>query len=187
MVEILKKGKKRWIGIIGPPEFKGLVLGESYVIDPQTLVGKKLSLNLSNLIGDMRKQNIVVGFKIKEIKGAEAHADIVSYEMLQSHVKRLIRSEQDKIDDSFEVESKDKIKLLVKPIIITTNKTKNSVLTKIRMRTREKIKEAFLQNEFKPMLKEIMGGYFQKSIKQELRKIYPLSIFEIRKVEIVNR
>ena len=34
MVGKVKKGKKRWIKIVGPREFKGAVLGESYVIDP---------------------------------------------------------------------------------------------------------------------------------------------------------
>ena len=44
----LRKGKKRWISIVGPREFRNNILGESYVIDPDMLIGKKVKLNLSN-------------------------------------------------------------------------------------------------------------------------------------------
>ena len=187
MVEKIKKGKKRWIKIVGPAEFNGVSLGESYVIDPEVLKGKNVKSNLSNLIGDMRRQNVLVGFKIKEIRGNEAIADIVSYEMIQAHVKRLVRVGQDKIDDSFVVETNDKRKLKIKPIITTRGKANNSILTRIRMETREKMKESAIKEDFKKLFGDIISGYLQKSLKQELRKIYPLSTMDIRKVELLNR
>ncbi len=187
MVEKTRKGKQRWIKIIGPPELKDSVLGESYVVDPEQLIGKKVYLGLNNLTGDMRRQNILVGFRVHSVKGAEAHADVVSYEMIQAHVKRLIRAGQDKIDDSFLVESKDHVKLRIKPLILTRNKTKNSNLTRIRMRTREKIKDLFTKESFTNTFGAILSGQLQKSLRQDMSKIYPLSVFEIRRVDILNR
>lgn len=182
-----KKGKKRWVRIVGPVEFKNSVLGEGYVVDPNMLIGKKVKLNLGNLIGDPRKQSVAISFKIKEVKGAEAHAEVVSYEMLQSHVKRLVRTGQDKIDDSFLVESKDKLKLRVKPIMLTRNKANNSILSNIRLKCRERIKDIFLKESFNNIFSDIITGQLQRGLKQELRKVYPISIFDIRRIEILNR
>jgi len=187
MVEKIRKGKQRWIKIVGSLEFKDSPLGESYVIDPERLIGKKIQLGLNNLTGDMRKQSILVGFCIRTINGAEARADVVSYEMLQAHVKRLVRAGQDKIDDSFLVESQDHVKLKIKPVIVTRSKTKNSNLTRLRMEGREKIKHLFMKEPFEKVFGAIISGQLQRSLRQEMSKIHPLSVFEIRKIEILNR
>ena len=187
MAEKSKKGKKRWIKIVGPGEFKNIVLGESYVIDPNILLGKKLKLSLGSLTGALKRQYALIGFKVKEIKGAEAHAEVVSYEMVLAHTKRLVRAGRDKIDDSFVVESKDKVKARIKPIGLTKNKAKNSILTRIRNLGREKIKEMFLKEDFNKALDEIISGRLQRSLKQELGKTYPLGVYDIRKLEVLNR
>ncbi len=185
MGDITKKGKKRWVKIIGS-EFNNMVIGESYIVDPEKLIGKTLKLNLGALIGDSKKFNINLGFKIKEIKGADAYAVVVSYEILQAHVKRLVRVGQDKIEDSFVAESKDKLKVCVKPVALTKAKAKNSILTKIRKDARERITHIFANNNFKEVLNEIINGQLQKNLRQEFKKIYPLSTFEIRKLEVVK-
>ena len=111
MVEKSKKGKERWIRIMGSKEFNNAFLGESYTVDPETLIGKKVQVNLGSLLNDMKRQNSLVTFKIKETKGNEVYADFVSYEMVKAHTKRLVRAGQNKIDDSFIVEGKDKLKI----------------------------------------------------------------------------
>ena len=47
MAKSQKKGKKVWIKIMAPAEFNGIELGESYVYEPESLIGKKLDVNLS--------------------------------------------------------------------------------------------------------------------------------------------
>ena len=187
MADKIRKGKKSWVRIVGPTSFKNNFLGESYVYDGKELIGRKIRINLSRLNGDMRVQNIFIVFKIKESKGPEVYADIVSYEVSQSHIKRIVRTNRDKIDDSFIVESKDKVKLRVKPVIMTVNKAKNSILTALRSNTRENLKGFFSQSDLKSALDDIMLGKLQKAVKQNLKKIYPVSALEIRKLEVLNR
>jgi len=52
-----RKGKKKWVKIVAPQEFNNKELGESYVYDEKSLIGKKLQVNLMNVIGNPRKQN----------------------------------------------------------------------------------------------------------------------------------
>ena len=187
MAEKTKKGKKQWVEIVGSSDFKNQYLGESYVSDINQLLGKTVIVNVSRLLEDMKKQQATVTFKVNEIKGDQALAAPVTYEMLSAHTRRLVRTNKDKIEDSFVIESKDKIKLRIKPITLTRNKTKNSVLTKIRMKTREYFINFAAKSDFKTILVEVMRGDVQKSLRNDMKKIYPLSIFEIRKIEVLNR
>ena len=99
--KIVRKGKKGWVKIVGPKYFRSVEIGESYVYSSNDLIGKKLKINLSVLSGDMRKQHVNIGFKVVEASGSQAVADIYSYEIVGAHVRRMVRTLKDKVDDSF--------------------------------------------------------------------------------------
>ena len=44
-----KVAKKEWYPIIAPKIFKGVVIGETVVYDPDKMIGKSMSENLMNL------------------------------------------------------------------------------------------------------------------------------------------
>src|SRR3989344_5529035 len=100
MAEKVKKGKKQWVEIVGSSDFKNQYLGESYVSDINQLLGKTVMVNASRLLDDMKKQQATITFKVNEIKGDQALAIVVAYEMLSAHVRRLVRTNKDKIEDS---------------------------------------------------------------------------------------
>ena len=187
MAKSQKKGKKVWIKIMAPAEFNGIELGESYVYEPESLIGKKLDVNLSILIGDIKKQNTSVGFKIKEVKDRRVFAKIVSVEVQPTHVKRMVRTLKERIDDSFEVTSNDKAHIRIKPLLLTRAKVSNSVLTMMRKKIREKIKKLAAEHTASEMVMEIISGQLQRGLRTELSKIYPLTSCEIRKLELDDR
>ena len=186
MVKTTKKGKKAWIKIVAPREFKNITLGESYVYTPDQLIGKKLSVNLSIILGDMRKQNINMGFKIYEANQTQALTKTVSFELMPTHVKKMNRALKDKMDDSFVVVSKDNLKIKIKPLLLTRNKTSNSTLTSLRKKTREKLAKIASENDFSDFLNGVISSQLQKELRADLNKIYPLSVCEIRKIELVS-
>ncbi|MFH1592216.1 MAG: hypothetical protein ABIB47_02520 [Candidatus Woesearchaeota archaeon] len=187
MAKSTKKSKKTWIRIVAPKEFNSIELGESYVYSPEDLIGKNLKANLSTLLRDIRRQNANLSFKVHEVSGNHVITKIISFEILPAHVKRMVRTMKDRLDDSFIVPSKDKLKIRIKPIILTRSKTSNSVLTLIRKATREKLGKFASEHSFSEIINIVITGQLQKQIKSELKKIHPLSIFEIRKVELANR
>lgn len=187
MAKTTKKGKKTWIKIIAPREFRNIEIGESLVYSPEDLIGKNVKVNLSVLLGDLRRQNASIGLKITEAKGSQVSTKITSFEVLPAHVKRMIRTLKNRVDDSFIIISKDKLKLRVKPIMLTRSKTANSVLTAIRKQTREKITKMAAAHSFSDLIGGIIPGRVQKQLRSELSKVYPISNFEIRKLELVNR
>src|SRR3989344_3347769 len=160
--EILKKKKKRWVSIISSSNFNNSEIGETITSEPSTLIGRNVAINLMNLTQDIKTQNTKIVFKIKEVKNDKLMTEIVKYELVPASLKRMIHKDKEKIDDSFKSTTKDGVEVRIKPFIVTKSSTNRSVLTALRHKTRELLKEA---------------------IKRELSKIYPLTQFQIRKLE----
>ncbi|MEK6834810.1 MAG: hypothetical protein AABX61_00935, partial [Nanoarchaeota archaeon] len=101
MAEIqLTKKKKKWFSIFSGPEFNNSEVGETLANEDTNLVGRTLEVNLANITQDPKSQNINIKFKIKEFKDNKANAEVISYAMLSTYVKRVIRPAKEKMDDS---------------------------------------------------------------------------------------
>ena len=110
-----KVKRKRWYTVLAPALFGEKILGESYVAEPANLVGKFLSLNLMNVTGDPKKQNINAKFKVVKVADGKGHTELQSFNLLPSSVKRIVRRGRDKITDSFLCVTSDKRLVRVKP------------------------------------------------------------------------
>ena len=178
-----KRKKKRWHGIVSSQEFNHAPIGETLVEDPQTLLGRNITVSLMTLTNDHKKQNISVVFKISEIKEGVAQTTLVGYKISKSYVRRVVRKAVNKIDIAFTVQSKDNIAYTLKPLIVTRYKCHNSVLTTIQKHIRSYFTEEFKNIESKHVFSTVMSNSLQKNLRSALKKIYPIGISEIRVLE----
>ncbi|MBI2498961.1 hypothetical protein HYV88_01830 [Candidatus Woesearchaeota archaeon] len=184
--EETKKKRKVWVRIVGPKEFKNTELGESYVNDANFLMGKKLKIDLSHLTGDFRRQSVSLGFLITEVSGNQAKAEAILYVVSNAHIRRMIRAGKEKFEYSFVSAIKDNKKVRVKVLVLTKTKTKNSVLTSIRKGTNNYFDELGKISNFYDILNRAIGGELVRNLKGQLKKIYPLSVFEIKSIELMK-
>ena len=181
--EILKKKKKRWVSIISSSNFNNSEIGETITSEPSTLIGRNVAINLMNLTQDIKTQNTKIVFKIKEVKNDKLMTEIVKYELVPASLKRMIHKYKEKIDDSFKVATKDGVEVRIKPFIVTKSSTNRSVLTALRHKTRELLTEAIKKATYDDFMEEVIRFKLQNVVKRELSKIYPLTQFQIRKLE----
>ena len=179
--------KKRWISIIAPKVFREIVIGESPVYDPKEMVGKKLKINLMTLIRDPKKQNINITFLINGVKGDSVVTEIHGYEMTHSSLKRMVKRRREKIDDSFVCKTKDDKIISIKPLIIPNGKINRSVATAIRNTARYNVAKILQTKVFDELISELMSGRFQVKLKEEIKKVYPPRVIEIRKVNVEGK
>jgi len=177
--------KKRWYSVKAPKVLNNVAVGETPSADPGLLEGRVLSMNLSNVVRNIKKNNLVVKFKIIEIKGNECVTDFVGYEIVPAHVKRLVKRSKCRIDDSFVVESKDKKSVRVKPLLLTRDKTCNSVLSSLRKTAKEHLTKKLASMDYNEFLNKLLVGDIQRELKGNLKKVYPLSIVEIRALKLL--
>ncbi len=177
--------KKEWYPIVAPKIFGNVVLGETYVYDPEQMVGKGITRNLMGLTNDVKRQNINVSFKVSSVQNGKAFADVISYYMAQSSIKRLVRKGVQKIDMSFSCKTSDNKDLRVKPLLITRGLTTGSVATKIRRIAQEFLVKYISAITYDNLINDLVNHKLQMALKSESNKIYPLRVCEIRSMEIV--
>ena len=177
-----KEIKKHWAPVLATREFGNMELAEIPYTEPKTLLGRVLTVNLYVITNDSRKQDAELSFKITSFDGKSASTELVGYKILNAYIKRVIRKAKEKVDDSFECESKDNVKMKIKPFFITKSKTKNSVVTKLRMNIRQMMTEYSKTIEFEKLIRETTTNNLQRNLKQELKKIYPLNLLELREI-----
>lgn len=177
---VLKKKKKKWVQISGLRDFKEVHLGESYVAEPNSLMNKHIDINLMELTNDMKKQNIKARFRVSTISDNKAYAEFLGYETVNSMIRRIVKRGRSKVDDSFIVETKDKIKVRIKPILLTKAKTPHSLLTKLKAKSHELIVERFEKVTFDEVIHQVISQELQRDVRDNLKKIVPLSVVDIR-------
>lgn len=179
----IAKKKKKWFSIIAGPEFNNAEVGETLANEDTKITGRTLEVNLANITQDPKSQNIKVKFRIKEVKGNEAHSEFISYKMLSTYVKRVIRPAKEKVDDSFQYETKDNAKIVMKTLILTKAKTKHSILSNLRNKSHELLRDYCKKIDYKNLIIDLVSHNLQKDLKNALKKVYPLSVCEIRMME----
>lgn len=180
------KGKKKWFTILASPEFSEQVIGETSAYEPEQLAGRTVVVNAGRLAAELRRQNAFFTFRVKGVQGQNAMTQVIKYEMAPMLIKRLVKRERDKADDSFVVTTKDNMKAKVKPFFVTRGFAHNSLLTAIRLKARQIIAEEAGKRAYSEFVVMVAANELQKLLKAELKKISPLAVVEIRVMELVK-
>ena len=181
--DLTKKKKKKWYTLVATPEFREAEMGRTLCDDEEKLMGRVVKPSLMDLNNDIRGQHTRIKFKVKEIKGEKAFTELLGYKVNANNLKRLVKKTKKRVDDSFLTEDSKKTKLTVKTVLLTRGDAPKSVLTALRKRNRELVNAIFKKSVFEKLIGLIMTKKIQNEIKAELKKIYPLSVVDIRFLE----
>ncbi len=185
--QVAKLKKKQWYQIIAPKQFDNVVIGETLVYEPRAMLGKILSHNLMNLTNDPKKQNINIHFKIVEIQNNNGITSIVGYEIVPSSVKRFVRRNSEKMDLSFNCETADNVSVRVKPLVIAKADVKGSIAAKMRNMIVQYLIKIIKKMNYDDVVNELISHKMQTTMRENLHKIYPLKVSEIRYFGIEKR
>ena len=178
--EVLKWKKKKWVPIMAPAMLRNATIGESLVLDANTLVGKTVEANLMALTGDMKKQHTSVKFMIDEVKDGKAMTSFVSYRLSPTTIKRSVRRRRDRIDCVFQAKTKDEKTVGMKLMLVTRDNTPSSTQTSLRKKAIALVTKRFSTAKYEDAAKDILDFKVQSELRRTLKTIYPLNTCEIR-------
>lgn len=182
----VKKVKRKFPVKVQAPEYLSSVeLGESSVTDLNSVVGKTSKMNMMYVTGNVKNQNIRLTFKITEVNSGLAKTTVSVYEQIPYYLGRFVKKGSDLVEDSFTVKSKDGLSVRVKPFIVTKQNTSTMVLSSIRLKFREVAKKEFESISYDEIMSSIISGKYQNVFRNELKKVFPLKVFEFKKAELV--
>ncbi|HLC19595.1 MAG TPA: hypothetical protein VJK72_01660 [Candidatus Nanoarchaeia archaeon] len=178
--------KKQWCSIFAPAALNSLVLGETFVSEPEAAIGRVIHANLKSLTDNMRDQSIYLKFKITQVVGKNLQTEVIGYYVMPSSLKKITRRNTRRIDESFVVKTKDGQSVRIKPVIVTTHKTVRSIESALRREMRGSFAREVSVVTFSELLQKLVNHAIVISVKKKLSKIYPVRALEIKIVELAR-
>ena len=179
----LKIKKKTWYQVYTNKAFGETFIGELPLTEAGLMSGRYISTNLMNLTGNPKNQNVNLKFRVEKIIGAKGIAYPSGYTIMPSSLRRLIKRKSERIDDAFTCTTSDNVKIRVKPLVVTRGQTKNSVITLMRKIVRKLLTSIVQNSNYITFFTDIINYRVQKAMRDHLKKVYPVSVCEIRVAE----
>jgi len=146
------------------------------------LNGRFIKYDLTRIL---RGKNMIFQGKV-EVKEDGALANAYSIKLLPYFLRRMMRKGTNYVEDSFSAESKD-AQIRIKPFLITRRKVSRAVRKALREKAREELTNYVKDRDTNVLFDEIIKNQLQKYLSLKLKKIYPLSLCEIRVFKIEKR
>lgn len=186
MLLAAKKAKvKNWYTVVAPKLFGEKEIGKTFANEPESLIGRKIVLNLAELTGNFSKYYMKFIFKIGRVNGDRAFSEFDGSECLRDYISRMIVRRIRRVDTVQDLETKDGIKIRVKSLTIIPRRVKSSIEKNIRARVSDMVAKEVANSSFEELIRKIIYDEMKNKILYEARKIYPVRNFEIRKTEII--
>jgi len=99
------------------------------------------------------------------------------------YLKRMVRKGTNYVEDSFSTETKDH-QVRIKPFLVTRRKVSRAVRRALRNKAREELITYAKGKTTEELFEDILKNVLQKSLSLKLKKIYPLSVCEIRILKV---
>jgi small subunit ribosomal protein S3Ae len=185
-VSKIKIKKKTWYKIQAPTLFASRHIGETYLANAQSAIGRVMTVNLKDLTDSFRDQSMYVTLKLENIKDQKFTTSIVGYSVIPSFIKRMARKRTSRLDDVFTVTTKEGKQVLIKAIAIAMFKSNRSVGTALRLKMQEIVTQTAQRLPFEAFASEIITGKVKMSLKRELKKLYPVKEAIVREFKLVQ-
>ncbi|MBW2967261.1 hypothetical protein KY362_02130 [Candidatus Woesearchaeota archaeon] len=179
--------KKRYFPLLAPKVFQERELGKSIAYESDSLVGRSVAVNLMSLTGNIKKQNIVITFKVDKVRGDTGYTRVDKYEVVPSAVKRKVRRQRDRLDESFQCVTKDNKIVRIKPLVVTSVRTSSLVKTSLRKHLIQQMMNAIRKIDYDSFVMELVNDRFQKDIKNKINRVVPIRSVDVRIMKLVGK
>jgi len=148
---------------------------ELYGSDIKEFEGKYIKYDLTNILkGKAVELKLMVILDKKELAATPKEIKIFS-----SYLRRAARKGTDYAEDSFFAQCSDH-RVKVKPFMVTRKRVPEKTLKGLRQTAKKEITEYFKEKTFEKIVSDIISNKIQKELGIKLKKVYPLSAFEIK-------
>ena len=178
---------KRWYTIRAPRHpwaFK--VIGETIAEDEAMLIGRNYEILQNELDGDFSKMHVKVQFRIAGVVGGDALTEYIGHEMLKDHIRRQVRRDRGKVDDTVDIVTEDGFYVRVKPLLISRNRIKGSQKQEMRTLAREVILKTGATSTWIDLQKSSLDGTLEAKIREAVSKIQPVRGVMIRRTQLIQ-
>ncbi|MBI4116473.1 hypothetical protein HY449_01890 [Candidatus Pacearchaeota archaeon] len=170
------KKKKRFFDIEIPIIKKETQL-QAY--EQEELNGRIINYDLTRFLkGKSALFQLTIKSDGKEITAIPRQIKILPY-----FLRRMVRKGTDYVEDSFSAECKNAT-LTLKPFLVTRKKVSRKIRNALRLKAREELSNYIKEKKSDEIFEEAIRNELQRNLSVKLKKIYPLSLCEIRIIKV---
>lgn len=178
---ISKWKQKEWYTILAPKIFQEKEIGETPALSVDQVIGRTLEVNLADLTGDFNYMYTKVKFRVSEVKGKTAYAEVIGHELLRDYVKMQIRRRRSVIRAIFNVKTKDEKSLRITFLAVIQNRINSSQQRAIRKEVVDYIKKKASEQDFDKFIQDVIYGNLAREVTPLIKKIaIPKSVHIIK-------
>ena len=178
---------KRWYTIRAPRNpwsFK--IIGETLAEEPEQLIGRTYDIMQNELVGDFSKMHVQAVFRITEAVGGDALTEFIGHNVQKDHIRRQIRRDRGKVDDTVDVVTEDGYYVRFKPLLISRSRVKSSQKSAMRASAKEKILTMGASSTWIQLQKSVLDGTMEAAIKESVSKVSPVRTVMIRRSQLLQ-
>ena len=152
---------------------------------------------LGNTIEDIENKNIKLDLT-RQLKGKSVEGTFKikiidkklialpsKIRLMPYFIRRMIRKRISYVEDSFNSPSQESI-IKIKPFLITRKRVSKAVRKTLRNKAKNWLEDYLAERNDEEIFNDILGNRLQKPLSLVLKKTYPLSLCEIRLIEVVR-
>jgi ribosomal protein S3AE len=172
----IAKKKKRFYNIEIP-----LIKKETQLqaIEEKELIGRFIKYDLTRIL---KGKGSILTLKIQE----DLKTSPTEFRILPFYLKRMVRRGTNYVEDSFPAKSKDS-EIKIKPFLVTRRKVSRPIRHALRLAAKEELIKWAEKKDTEELFEEILKNKIQKELSLKLKKIYPLSLCEIRVLKVLKK
>ncbi|MBI2448983.1 hypothetical protein HYV49_01670 [Candidatus Pacearchaeota archaeon] len=145
----------------------------------ESLEGRFVKIDLSRQLKGKSTEAI---FKIV-LDDKKAVGKPVRMKLMPYFIQRMMKDSVSYIEDSFSTQCKN-AQLRIKPFLITRKKVHRSVRKALRDKVKELLTEEIKNSDYETFFSSVINNKIQKPLSLKLKKLYPLSLCEIRELKL---
>ena len=146
---------------------------------PEEIQGRTIKLDLTR---QLKGKSVEATVKI-QIENEKPIAKPIKLKLMPYFIRRMIRKRISYVEDSFETPSQESM-IKIKPFLITRKRVSRAIRKTLRNKCKNWIEDYIAERKDNEIFNEILSNRMQKPLSLMLKKTYPLSLCEIRVLEI---
>ncbi|MCF7910268.1 hypothetical protein K9L16_01190 [Candidatus Pacearchaeota archaeon] len=133
----------------------------------------------------LKGKNMLLDLDVS-VKEGEATSEPRQLKLLPSFLRRMVKKRTNYVEDSFTIKCND-AKIRIKTILITRRKVSRAVRKALREKSKKELEKYIKDKKINELFDDILKNKLQKHLSLILKKIYPLSLCEIKTLRIEEK
>ncbi len=182
--QVEKWKSKRWFNIFAPKIFGESVISEIPGADEKSMLGRVIKVNMSWITHKPEHSFITVSMKIDDVNGDAAHTQLMQLEQTYSYIHSLVRRRQSAIYTVDAAKDKNGKDMIIKLLVMTTDKIATPKKTAIRRTISNFVKEYSASHDVDEIVNGLISNSFQQEAAGKILNIAEISKLELKKIEL---